>query len=99
MKKHLGKLVAVLLGAVAVAVMFLRGLFDPKGLKHEAAKLDVEKKAADVEVKKTEVKAAEADAAKVHESVESRLARLEEDAKKDAARDSVDVANDIIKGA
>ena len=99
MKKHLGKIVAVLLGIVGIVVMFVRGLFDPKSVKHEAAKLDVEAKKADVEVKKADVKVVEAEAAAVHERVEEKLAALEDKAKEDAARDSVDVANELIKGA
>lgn len=99
MKKHLGKLVAFLLGVIGVLFLFLRGIFDPKSLKHEAAKIDVEKHEADVVEKKADVAAAEADAAKAHESIDARLTRIDEQAKKDAARDSVSVANDIIKGA
>ena len=98
MKKHLGKIVAVLLGVVGIVVMFLRGLFDPKSVKHEAAKLDVETKKADVEVKKADVVAAEAAAEKTHASVEDRLAALEDKAQKDAQRDTVDVANELIRG-
>jgi hypothetical protein len=99
MKKHLGKILVFLLGVVGVVVMFLRGLFDTKSAKHEAAKLDVAEKAAVVEEKKADVKVAEEAAAKTHESVDNRLAELEAKARVDAARDTIDVANDIIKGA
>jgi len=98
MKKHLGKIVAVILGAVGVVVMFLRGVFDTRSLKHEAAKLDVEKKAADVEAKKDDVKAAEAQAEETKASVEKRLAEIDRYIAEEHARDSVDVANDLIKG-
>ena len=97
-----GKAALALAAMIALAVFvagLLRGLFAPKDAKHEAAKLDVEAKKAVVEERKADVAAAEAQAAKTHESVEERLAALEDKAQKDAARDSVDVANEIIKGA
>ena len=99
MRRKLGTLVAFVVGFFVVALIFLRDLLMPDAAKHEAAKLNVDAKKADVEAAKVEVKATEEEAAKTHESVEERLAKLEDEAQKQHARDSVDVANDIIKGA
>lgn len=99
MRKQFGTAVAFVLGALAIAFIFLRDLLMPDKAKHEAAKLNLDAKKADVEVKKDGVAAAETAAAATHESVGQRLAKLEEEAQKQHGRDSVDVANDIIKGA
>jgi hypothetical protein len=99
MRKVLWKALLFVIGAVAVVLVFFRDLLMPNEAKHEAAKLNVDAKKEEVEAAKVEVKAAEADAAKVHESVAERLAKLEDEARKQHARDSVDVANDLIKGA
>jgi hypothetical protein len=98
MRRKLGWLFTFIVGAFVVALIFLRDLLMPDKAKHEAAKLDLDAKKADVEEKKADVKVVEAEAAAVHERVEEKLAAVDAKAEADAKRDSVDVANELIKG-
>lgn len=99
MRKKLGWIVVSLLGAVGLAMLFLRDLLLPDTAKHEAAKLDLEGKKEVLDEKKAEVDAAETEAAKTHESVEKRLAEIDARVADERKKDSVDLANDIINGA
>jgi hypothetical protein len=98
MRKKLGWVVVAFIGAIGMAMLFLRDLLMPDTAKHEAAKLNLDEKKEALDEKKAEVAAAETEAAKTHESVEKRLAEIDARVADERKKDSVDLANDIIKG-
>jgi Tfp pilus assembly protein PilO len=92
-----GALVAFLAAAVAVALAWL------KKIAGQTAALDAaEKKAGEaaavVEEKRADLAAVDRAAEAAHLAVEKRLAELDRHIAEERARDSVDVANDIIGG-
>lgn len=98
MKKHLGKIFLFLAGVVAGVVYFVRDLFQSKEEKHAAAVQDVEHKEADVAAAKADVAAAQSAAHQTHEAVDGLLAQIDQHLAEERGRDTVDVANDLIKG-
>ena len=84
-----------LLGAAAFVFALLRKVAGQTAAL-DAAEKAVEKAKADVEEKKVEVGNVEKAAALVHAEVEKRLAEFDKHVAEERARDSVDVANDII---
>jgi hypothetical protein len=98
LKRNIGFVWAFVLGTIGIGLIWFREILLPRMNEHEAAKTKVDDEKAKVETAKADVEASQAAFEAAHAAAEAQLAFIDEQIAAERKRDTVDVANDIIRG-
>jgi hypothetical protein len=98
LKRNIGFVWAFVLGAIGIGLIWFREILLPQMNEHEAAKKTVDDAKATVDTAKADAAASQAELETAKAAAEERLAWIDEQLAAERKRDSVDVANDIIRG-
>ena len=97
MRKKLGTLVAFVVGFIGITFIMLRDLLRVEARHSDTANREFDEKRAEAASRKAAVVVEEAKAAAVHAEVEKRLAEIDAYVASERKKDSVDLANDLIR--